>query len=169
MIIKLTEAHMRLAANLGVERRLAALSGGLDGRYGVATADNWERDINGCLAELAVAHYLNLFWCGTIKQTKERDAGALVDVRSIDRPDRRLILHPGDPDAVPFVLVHVRAPVCDLIGWMYASEGKQQQWWADPTGAGRAAFFVPQEEVRKRRMEGLREWVAQHRPFGIAS
>jgi hypothetical protein len=127
-------------------------------KYGAPNgAGALEIDVNGCCAELAVARYTNLFWCGTVNDVQARDVGGMVDVRSTTQRNHNLILHPDDDDETPYVLVWTHAPEFDLCGWTFAGDGKLSEFWRDPTG-GRPAFFVPRNLLRP--MPELLDWLS---------
>lgn len=155
--IRLTFGQMAIASNVAVMRRARNALVGLTDKYATkgnlnrepqsdAQTLSWETDIVGCQAELAVASYLNLFWCGTLNEFSAKDVGGIVEVRSVRNEKRRLILHPDDGDDDPFVLVCANPPNFVLMGWIVAKQGKRQEFWQDPVG-GRAAFFVPQDQL----------------------
>jgi len=155
--IKLGYGQLSMASHVAVMRRASNMLKQIAPKHGATNGEgSWEIDINGCCAELAVARYLNLFWCGALNNFRARDVGGLVDVRSRSKHHYQLILHPDDPDDVPFVLVWAHPPDFELTGWLLAREGKQQEFWSDPAG-GRPAFFVPKERLHP--MAALREWV----------
>jgi hypothetical protein len=149
-IIKLTYAQISMAAYVGVMRRTSNLKRGVAPKYGATNGPgSWDLEVISCCAELAVAKYLNLFWCGSIGDFAAKDVGRLVQVRSTDKPTHRLILHPRDDDRDPFVLaIMIGADTFDLCGWIFAREGKCDAFWCDPSGTGRPAFFVPNEKLR---------------------
>ncbi|HLG28179.1 MAG TPA: hypothetical protein VI423_10375 [Paenisporosarcina sp.] len=77
---------------------------------------------------------------------KGNDVGKL-EIRSTDRPDGRLILHPTDKDLSPYLLVLSTAhPEYQLVGWIYGEEGKDPKYWRD--NVPRPCFMVPQEQLR---------------------
>ncbi len=106
-------------------------------------------DMEGCFAELAAALALGLIWPG------EHDTpdypGDLIDglqVRGTTYKSGKLILHPSDRDDHTFVLVCGKCPTYNVVGWIAAEDGKDEQYWCDPTGRGRHAYFVPQNVLR---------------------
>lgn len=136
MIVQLTDEEMAVAEWLGEQRHKR--SEFRQARYG-GTRDK-EYNIAGCVAECAVAKYLDVFWMGG--SIGAPDVGEKTQVRSTDRPDGHLLVHPKDPDDAPFVLVTGTRPVFVLAGWLLGRDCKQQKWWRENTG--RPAFFVPQ-------------------------
>jgi hypothetical protein len=156
--IKLTAAQLIIAANVGVMRRASNAVKQIQPRYGASNgAGSWEMDIVACQAEFAVAKYCNLFWDGAVNNFSARDVGGLVDVRSRTKSHYQLILHPADPDNVPFVLVFGAPPIFELSGWLFARDGKIDKFWSDPAG-GRPAFFVPKDVLRP--MPELLQWLS---------
>lgn len=162
--VKLTTAQLFCAATVGVMRRVDGLKKGRRDRWGAGQGSQWDRDITGALCEYAAARWANRCWNGVASNDEElaglRDVGDLFDARGITQSHHSLIIHPDDPDHVPFVLVHCRAPQFDLLGWLFARDGKDPAYWADPTGSDRAAYFVPQDSLRP--MSELLEWLADN-------
>ncbi len=111
--------------------------------------------IQGARCEAALAKYLGV---SHIKGTPGAPDVAGYDVRGTQYLDGRLILHPRDLDERIYVLVvgpltarhlaprpyHLAFFVC---GWIYGRAGKDKQWWDEPIGNGRPAFFVPQQAL----------------------
>lgn len=163
--IKLTYGQISVACHVATMRQTSNIVKGVPPKYGGASNrdGSWEIHIDACLGEMAVARYLNLFWCGALNNFKARDVGGVVDVRTTKGQNNRLILHPEDPDGTPFVLVWNDAPTFHLQGWILARDGKSQTYWLDP-GTGRPAFFVPQQDLRP--MPDLRQLVADWRGDG---
>lgn len=146
MRVTLNYSEMIQAGQIGVCRQAANVAKGLKDRYGASPEDGWSLHITGALGEVAVAKAYNLFWHGTLGQYGATDVGGLVEVRTCLKPSHSLILHPDDADERPFVLVHVAAPVCTILGWTLGKRGKDQRFWRDP-GTGRPAFFVPRDAL----------------------
>lgn len=70
-----------------------------------------------------------------------------VLVRTMSKEWGDLILHNSDTDYRIFLLVYGRAPTFQLLGWIRGGDGKNMDYWKDPTGT-RPAFFVPQSALR---------------------
>lgn len=144
--IHLTAAELNLAARMGCMRQISNLYKDRQDAYGCPLTVGWQVHIEGCAGELAVAKHLNLFWNGNFENLKADDVGHF-QVRTADSHGKRLILHDKDPDERPFILVTGMAPNFLIQGWIRAKDGKQSRYWSDPAG-GRAAYFVPKEELR---------------------
>jgi hypothetical protein len=160
--VRLTYGQLSMAAHVAVMRNASNILKEIAPKHGASNAEgSWEMNINSCCAELAVARYTNRFWCGTFNNFKARDVGGLVDVRSRSREDYDLILYRDDPDDVPFVHVWSHSPDFTLWGWMFASDGKKEEYWSDPSGKNRPNFFVPRRAQLLRPMSELLDWLKE--------
>lgn len=140
-IVNLTPAEMMQAIVVGAMRRLKDLKRCRD-RYGTL-GNPWDADIEGAMAEMAVAKVVGAFW--SIGEIGHPDAGKL-QVRSTRRDDGRLILHREDPDKDVFVLVCGGDGHYRLAGHIEGAAGKKDAYWADPK-TGRPCFWVPQADL----------------------
>lgn len=149
--VTLTYAQLSIAAHVATMREYSNLKQGRGRTYGGRMPGDHgsiEAHVIGCCTELAVARYLNLFWCGSIGDIRAADVGGFVEVRAIRENGRRLILHPKDHDERPFVLVLAEPPTFSLLGWTLGRDGKRPEFW-DDVGNGRPpAFFVPVDALR---------------------
>jgi hypothetical protein len=141
--VRLTQAEILSGAQAGLARRLRAISKENRPAHGYDNSANWQLDIEGALSEMAVAKALGRYWGGG---SDAREDVGRVQVRSTPRLDGSLILHPGDPDAAPFVLAVGGEGSYRLAGWILGQDGKRREWWR--TDTGRPAFFVPQSALR---------------------
>ena len=147
--VALNRYELRVAANVGVERRLTGIAKGREAFHGAEERKNeWQIDIIGCIAEYAFAKYMDRYWLpatdGSI-QALEGDV-AWYQVRSTQWPDGHLFVHDYDSDEVPFVLAVVTDRYVDLIGWITGAGGKEA---GKPKPAGRhTTYWVPQHSLR---------------------
>lgn len=150
MIVRLTWAEMAVAYQVAGQRRIMNMKTKIPPKHGAPTGEKGELlDLVSCRGEMAVAKYLNLYWSGTVGDYGAVDVGGKVEVRTGTKRGHRLILHKTDLDHLPFVLaLHTEPPAIELIGWVYAREGKQEEYWSDPAKEGRWAYFVPQDVLR---------------------
>ena len=125
--VTLTWPEVVLATNAGTMRRISALKSGRVDLQPDACPPSWDRDINGALAELAVAKWAGVFWSGTIGRIDLPDVGRL-EVRSKVKDGDRLVIRPDDKDESIYVSVLVQAPMCWLCGWLRAREARRPEW-----------------------------------------
>lgn len=121
---------------------------------GLVKGSSIGRDLQGALAELAVSKSLKLPWDGKWLPIATWDSWKLegndvgkLEVRSTDRVDGRLILHPSDKDFSPYLLVTSDLhPTYKLIGWIYGMDGKVDKYWRN--NVPRPCYMVPQSNLR---------------------
>lgn len=145
----LTWSEVAIAARIGEARTIRNRARGNGHRHGKAPGADWSGDIEAACAEVAAAKGIGVYLPVTTTPDEDRhgDLGYGLHVRHSDRDDARLILHRDDQDVGLFILVVGRSPIYRLAGFLEAAAGKIERWWSDPTGDGRAAFFVPQSEL----------------------
>ena len=95
---------------------------------------------------MAVAKYKNVYW--SKGNLGDKDVGE-YQVRTSSHPKARLILHPYDDDNDKFYSVIGANGKYNIVGWIMALDGKKEEYWEDPTGHGRYAFFVPTNALEK--------------------
>jgi hypothetical protein len=145
--VTLTWSELTTAAFIAIRRQIQNLANGRPDRFGAPVEDGWTLHIEGAAGEMAVAKAAGRYWCGSLNDLKADDVG-LLQVRTRSRHSYELILHPGDPDDRAFVLVTGRAPAFRIHGWIMGVDGKREEWWADPSGKNRPAYFVPTDSLR---------------------
>jgi hypothetical protein len=143
-VITLTTYEIIMGSQAGMLRQIENIGRQRKSAYGAGTENDWQLHIEGCLGELALAKYLNLFFSGK-GEFRSADVG-IVDVRTRSKDWYDLILHPNDPDDRKFYLVTGNNGTYTVRGWILGSEGKQEKYWKDPAG-GRPAYFVPQRDL----------------------
>jgi len=140
--ITLTPAEIMFGASAGVMREVANIKNGAKHKYGATDKNDWQMHIEGALAEMALAKHLNIYWSGKGAITLP-DVGD-QDVRVSASHNNRLILHPDDHDGRRYWLVTGQYGSYRIKGWILGRDGKRDEFWSDPSGSGRPAFFVPQ-------------------------
>jgi hypothetical protein len=93
---------------------------------------------------------LNVHYDGSMENLSTHDVQGLelpVEVRSTSHEGGCLLLHPKDKDDNIFVLLTGVAPNFKIRGWLYAKDGKNENYWMDIVGR-RPAYFVPQEALK---------------------
>lgn len=153
MRITLTPDEIRFADSIAEKRNTENRKVGR--KDGKVLKNSIDIDKQGARSELAVSKAMNLKWDGAFLSDELwqvwRNTGHDVqnlEVRSTRHKTGRLLLHPGDSDESPFILVIASEdPTFELIGWYFGKDGKKDEWWAD-VGYGRPCYFVPRTEMR---------------------
>ena len=142
----MTPSQILQGANAGVLRQVQNIQKNRTPRYGVCSEKDWQLHIEGCLAEMAVASYLGIFWDANLGMLHKSDVGYL-EVRSTTHPTGRLILHPADKEDSAFILVRGVNGSYTLAGWCWGKTAKQEKYWLEINNNGRPAYFYPNGEL----------------------
>lgn len=98
----------------------------------------------GAHGEAAVAQQFDIVWDGALGDFRARDVGDF-EVRTTRHSWGKLLIHGEDDPTAPFILaVYKDCQTIELIGWLWAAQGQRPEYWADPTGGNRPAYFIPQ-------------------------
>lgn len=161
MLVQFTPEEMRPICYKGVDRRIDALTKNRKGNHGFNRDDFWELDIEGMLAEAAVAKALGVPHeplPGEL-DTAWGDVAPGVQVRSTKYPTGHLLVHDSDYDEHVFVLVTGAQGRYKLAGWIQAKNCKDQRYWR--VVKGRGAYWIPQASLRPFKIEEFRDlWVS---------
>lgn len=119
MIVTLDKTDIKMAEGVAEQRNSSQRSAGR--QDGLVKGSSLGRDVEGAMAELAVAKALNLPWDGKFLpipiwdewKHNGNDVGSL-EIRSTTRSDGRLILHPSDKDWSPYLLVTNENPIFQM-------------------------------------------------------
>lgn len=165
MLITLNEKDVTLATEVAEMRNNSQRNA--KRRDGLVKGSSVGRDLQGALAELAVSRALNLHWDGKFLPIKIWDTWKIegndvgkLEVRSTERSNGRLILHPKDKDFSPYILVlsytsgppfvttdnELCEPVYKLAGWVYGIDGKKDKYWRD--NVPKPCYMVPQSDLK---------------------
>ena len=145
MKIKLDPSEMMFAVMGGAMRRIQALQRGRVDKYGTVQYP-WQADIEGAMAEMAVAKAFGIFWSGDVGNIYAIDVGS-YQVRSTPYESGHLVINKPDKDEHIFILVIGRDGEYDLRGYAMAGDVKREEFWTSKS-MGRFAYFVPQEVLR---------------------
>lgn len=146
MRVVLSPNEMRMACQHGVERYISALTRDARGKLTSGQPENRaDVDLIGCMAEMALAKALNLYWSG-VEEINSPDVGQ-YEVRSTRRLDGNLIIRDRDKPNQKAVLVTCDPPVFNVIGFILVSKGKQDNWIYDD-GKGKC-WIVPQAALER--------------------
>lgn len=133
------------AAMNGVMRQVQNLKGDRTDVYGAALEDGWKIAIAGTLGEMAFAKWSGIYNCG-VGTFRGPDVGR-YEVRTSHNRNARLILHPDDKDDAIYWLLNGFNGHYRVRGWTFGRDGKNSEYWEDPTGTDRFAFFVPHDKL----------------------
>ena len=140
MKVQLTPMEMWQGSMVGIARRIDSKKKNLGNK--APTENQWQVDVEGALAELAVGKALNLYAGLTIGNYGGADVGR-YHVRYSPRPDACLILRPDDKADGWYVLVTGLEGDYTVHGYIYGREAQQREWWKAPNDRP-GAWFVPQ-------------------------
>jgi hypothetical protein len=162
---QLDNATMAMVGVVGLFRQIQNIQKNRKHAHGASDLYSWQMHIEGCMGEYCTAKYLGLFWdgklgdlsAGDIGKIETRTAGGATGFEKGDIHKRRLCLHKEDEDNSPFVHVTGVNGFYLIHGWLYGHEGKKDEYWQDPTGNDRKAFFVDNDKLRS--MVSLKELV----------
>ena len=143
-VIKLSDAWIAKATDIGAQRHAYALSQGYR-NYGTIDDGEERHHVAGAIGECAVAAHFKLPWKPNVGVITGVDVGNLIEVRTRILPGKGfdLAIRPDDKEDKPYVLTFVlKDNSVRLIGWLYGKEGKHGQRggvWNE----GRQVWFVP--------------------------
>ena len=144
-IVKLTTAEIMSGALAGIMRHTENIKRGSKQTYGNDGLNAWQFHVEGCLSEMALAKFKNVYWSGK-GQYKAPDVGT-DDVRCSASHDNRLIIHKEDPDDRVFWFLTGLDGEYQIHGCILGRDAKREEWWSDPSKKGRPAYFVPKEAL----------------------
>lgn len=144
MRVEFTADELRRWAYAGVDRRVSAIQKKRKGAHGFNRDDFWQLDLEGLLAEAAVARALGVYFAPVTGEldTTLGDVLPGVQVRSTKYANGSLLVHDSDADTDTFLLVTGSSGVYDVVGTIVGAEAKKQKFIK--TYKGRSAYWVPQ-------------------------
>lgn len=126
MQITLTPNEMMIAGIVGLRRRIVAITGDLRERVELESTrgNEFDKDVIGAMAEMAVGRGLNLHWSVTSfgVDVGSVSEGVEVRCRRVGGSGLDLAFRKSDTSQRPYVLVHADVPVFTLVGWLYLRE-----------------------------------------------
>jgi hypothetical protein len=145
--ITLTPSEIMMGALAGLMRHVQNISNRTADAYGYTGDNPWQIDIEGCLGEMAVAKFLDVYWVGK-GQKYLPDVGP-YQVRTARHHSYDLLLHPRDDDERIFWLVTGMDGHYSIRGWLRAKDGKTDEFWKEKAQNGRPCFFVPASRLNQ--------------------
>lgn len=136
--------ELSVAAHVGQMRRVESMRRGCTRADG--TTPEWNTDVEGAAAEMAVAKLLGRYWSGSVNAFHDPDVG-IIGVRHTTRPDGKLIVRDRDKDDVLYVLVTGSNGSYTIHGGIMGADARAlDEYRRNPNGWG-DAWFVPQSEL----------------------
>jgi hypothetical protein len=146
--IHLNWSQMAIAMAVAGMRNIANVLRDKKSVHGEEEEGSWQRYVEGCFSEIALARYLGMYWDGKVGDPTPGDVGD-NECRVTNRPNGRVIVHDTDPDdARVYLLIGLNGKY-KIVGWMLCKDAKRPEWWKDPTGLNRHAYFAPQSALNK--------------------
>jgi hypothetical protein len=143
--VVLSATEMLMAASAGVCRQVHNARSDKPTTYGSGHLHDWQYHCEGALGECALAKFLNVYWPGK-GDMRDADVGEM-DVRTRSEHWYDMVLHDEDPDDRIYWLLTGINGKYKVHGWMWAGDGKKDEYWSDPAKQGRHAYFVPQSKL----------------------
>jgi hypothetical protein len=146
--VQLTMQEVATAAVNGVWRRISAMGHNRPNDQKYDGKNAWQIDVEGALAEMALAKALKLYWTGAAK-IRAVDVGDSHEARHTQLEVGSLIVYEKDkPDYLYWLVIGVHGKYT-IHGWMTGKEAQQDKYWRKE-GVRSPAFFVPQGELHGR-------------------
>lgn len=140
--VTLSVEAMVQALMVGGRRTIAAARKAL--RSPSQAKRTWDIDIEGAMAEMAVAKATGMYFEPELDKFGDADVGQL-HVRHTVLPDGCLIIRPDDPEG-RYCLVTGQLGRYRIVGCIDSVEARQDIWMRAPQGRP-AAWFVPQSAL----------------------
>jgi hypothetical protein len=148
--IPLDECELEMALAVGRWRRLRALRERLGRGHGEQAYD-WNRDMTGAIAELAVAKALGCYWGGLSTDFGRAGDVAGLEIRATTHRTGHLVVYMADPPDRQLVLVIVGPRSALIAGWLPAFSGREARF-LPPQGRLRPGspqqWWIPQQHLR---------------------
>ena len=148
MTVSLTAQNIKTAGDIGIQRRIMGMS-----KKGVNNIDQlrmgWQADIEGAIAEMAVAKAFGIYWDGgKMGDLTQKDVDK-YQVRSTTYKNGCLLMTDRDHDNDMYILLlSYQQPNYTLAGWIYGREGMRKEYIRKPNEDRGACYFIPQDKLR---------------------
>jgi hypothetical protein len=154
MNIQLTDIEVDYGRSEGVRRHIESLERGYKPKYGQNTKARLQNDIDGAIAELAVAKALGVDPGFRSRPHEELKLPDVMEwqVRYTPYATGRLIIQVDDKDHEKFVLVTGTCPNFNIRGWMRGRDAKVSKYKTYPKNGRPYGFWVPQKDLEPFRL-----------------
>ena len=144
--IILTPEEMILGANIGCNRLVDSLNKSLD-TVSTGAKRNWSHEVEGCLAEIAVAKEFDLYFDPSLGKYRSKDVGK-YHVRHTENEKGCLIIRPKDPDGI-YILVIGKLGRYKIIGGIDSKKARKMVQYIRDYNGRPDAWFIPQNELQE--------------------
>lgn len=153
MIIQLNGFEIATGAINGVLRQCRAIKQRLPNSYAADQQQAWDYHIEGALAEMAVAKFLDLYWTGIGHVRGQADVGQMHEVRH-RTTDADLCVRPKDEPEREYWLVYGKYGRYEIKGYKRGSECKVDTYrqLSNKNGEQHTFYFVPASELQTKRV-----------------
>lgn len=144
--VELSHHDLLFAAMGGCQRRVKAMQVNRPQYYGADERQNyWQIDIQGAIAEYAVAKAIAAFWEPATDRPLNTLPGdvSIYEVRSTVYKTGSLIVHPADKDDAAYILAIVAEPFVKLAGYLWGRDAKELGEYKKPND-----IWVPQKKLQ---------------------
>lgn len=148
MRVSLTYPQVMTGSMVGLMRELKARQRNSRPTGGARSdkAEGWTANIEGALAEMAVAQALGLNWSCSVDTFKSEPDVGKYEVRMRTQHQWELIVRPDDYEDRIYIHVTGVAPDFWIRGWMYGREAKRDEW-LQSHGGREPAWFAPNKAL----------------------
>lgn len=146
MRVSLSYPQIMQAAVIGSMRQVHNLQKKRQPRHGAGSWTDWQKHIEGCMGEMALAKHFGAFWDGKVGDLSAGDVGK-IEVRTTPAANGHLLVHDWDTPSSVFVLAIGVNGTYTFTGWIRGTDAQKDGpdgFWGDPKNTGRPAYWVPQ-------------------------
>lgn len=144
--ITLNATEIAHAGTVGMRRYIESTLKGRDDVVGLS--DGWNNNIEGAIAEFAVAKALDLHYDPALGKFGEADVGPW-HVRSTNHKNGRLRIAPKEEHG-KYLLVIGQFDSWSIVGWIDAEHGRKEEWFCSLRNDRKYKnYWIPQESLIK--------------------
>jgi len=144
--VKLSLQEVYVGASAGIVRRISGIARGGTETNNCPVDGGWQRDIEGALAEMALAKHFGLFWSG-IEKINAGDVGEYEVKHSSHNKARLLVPLNNDRLDNWFWLVTGLHGSYTIHGCMLGRDAMQERYVDEPVPK-RPCYCVPQSDLK---------------------
>lgn len=144
--VYLTHPERVIGAQAGIMRRVSGQKNNRKEKPNTPTGGGWQRDVEGALAEMALAKHYGVYWPGP-GAFRGGDVGR-VEVRNTEKHGNRLWFYKEDKPYPPYFLVTGINGHYRIQGWAWAEDGRKEEFWEDPKKQDRWAYYLPRNLLK---------------------